>query len=292
MLSPRVLLVLACAVLALAGTCTAFINTADMTHSLPYDHANVSRGRFMHVFRGSTTKPTDNAFVFVNDADSLTFDVATNAPASIFSTYQARFNASFFFIPLRFHQASTGVPPFEHRDTVHMEHMVNDLHVLLTEHDILKKIPKIVLVGTGRGGAVAAHYRALYATLNRRVLGAFVDTPHMRKLTYSRIFSPPSGVSADCTGAIASAIKVCLSSRISQSLESYNNCHAHNAVTRSSNCYLSCITAPFLVIQRLHVYLCIYLCRTSTTPCARTRHPSPAPSSSRSSTCAPPPPSA
>ena len=208
MLSSRVLLALACAILSLAGTCTAFISTIELTGNLPYSYADSSRGTFKHAFRGTTSSPSDKAFVFINDADSMTFDVASNAPTSIFSTYQARFNASYYFIPLRFHQSSSDVPSFGLRDTVHMEHMVNDLHVLLTEQEVLKNINQIILVGTGRGGAVAAHYRALYASLNKRVLGALVDTPTMKKATTSLIYSFPTGAPEDCTSAIAAAVKV------------------------------------------------------------------------------------
>ena len=208
-MNSRIYSVLVCVVLScLVDTCAAFIHTAKMIHTLPYSYSDTSRGTFQHEFHTSTSKPTDTAFVFISDADFLTFDFTWTASRSIFATYEERFNVSYFFIPLRFDQASTEAPPFGLRDTVHMEHMVNDLHVLLTENNIIKQIPKIILVGTGRGGAVAAHYRALFGHLNPNVRGAFVDTPHMKKATTSLIYAFPTGVPDDCTSAITLAVRV------------------------------------------------------------------------------------
>jgi len=133
------------------------------------------------LFEQSTDVPADVAFVFLTDIFELDDYLYPNTTTFIAKNVAPRYNSSRYYIPTRLH-VNLGVPDvLPIRASLTFENDLNDLHEILSSTQGLKPPARVVLVGAGYAGALAAAYKAHFNdTKGPRVVAAIADTPHVQ----------------------------------------------------------------------------------------------------------------
>mgnify|MGYP002384067600 CR=1 FL=1 len=180
----------------------------DLSIPLPWDHAHPSKGAYDYSFTVNRNRSSDVAFVFLRD-ERTGYDTHGFQAASFFyKKFEARYNATFFHLFVRGDNVAQSELKTPQRSTFTIGNAVRDLNAVLTSpSSFLSTIPRIVLIGSGRAGAVAARYRYNYADKNPRVVGAIVDTPYFDIPESVYGFADPVGAPAACLSVLTAATK-------------------------------------------------------------------------------------